>query len=103
MSKLAATVRRDHVVETANALIEHLSKSGTREDQVKREAIIAVTSAILLGAYDNERTSAYAGFKYLDKPVVVSRSSKRDAEHSYAGENGTWEKRVFDDSRVRFL
>jgi hypothetical protein len=56
------TIDRDVVVAVANRMIEHLAKSGTHVDQVKREAIIAVSQQILLDG------NSYHGFSYLAGP-----------------------------------
>lgn len=66
MARKRTTVNVGDMVVVANRMLQHLAQSGTREDQVKREAIIAVTSQILLDS------NAYRGFQYLnqDPPVV---------------------------------
>ena len=81
---LRATVRREAIVEQANRMIEHLAASGTREDQVKREAIIAVTSELLL------KNGAYAGYRYLNPKTLLPP------------DNDGWRREVWDETRVAF-
>lgn len=78
MARKRLTVDRSTVVTTANRMIAHLSESGTKSDSDKREAIIAVTSQILLDA------NAYCGFRSLNPPQVV---------------NG---EKVWDNTRIAF-
>ena len=73
------TINQRQVVETANRMIVHLAASGTHADQLKREAIIAVTSQVLLDG------NAYAGFRYMNQPVWT--------------QNGL----TYDETRVQFL
>lgn len=89
---LRKTVDRDAVVRQANQMIAHLATSGTREDQIRREAIIAVTQSILTHpttAEGDYSSSAYAGFRYLNPPHVVKQA------------NG-WDVTTYDDTRIGF-
>ncbi len=73
---------RDRVAMTANRMIRHLAPSGTREDQIKREAIIAVTNSIL------EELEGYRGFRYIGQ----SEQLLKPLEH-----------RVWDNTRIQFI
>lgn len=77
---LRKTVDRETVTAVANRMIAHLAASGTREDQVKREAIFEVATAIL------QEGNSYAGFRYLNDPVKVTRDG--------------WDSLAYDNSRI---
>lgn len=77
MARRRTTLDVSQAVATANRMILHLSQSGTREDQIKREAIIAVTSQMLLDG------NAYRGFRYLNPPTPTMPP-------------------VYDDTRIAF-
>jgi hypothetical protein len=72
---------RDLVVAHANRMILHLSESATHVDQVKREAIIALTSVIL------DAAGCYKGFRYIGQNEQLLRPVQ---------------ERVWDNTRVQF-
>lgn len=72
MARTNQTVRRAVIVERANAMLAHLAESGTHDDQIRREAIIAATESILLAG------NSYKGFSYLNPPVVVNGEKEYD-------------------------
>jgi len=73
---------RSVVVETANEMIAFLSTSGTQVDQVKREAIVAVTTSIL------HNSGEYKGFSYLNQGEQLTKPLN---------------ERVWDNTRIRFI
>jgi hypothetical protein len=81
---LRSTVRREEIVAVANRMIAHLAESGTKSDADKREAIIAVTDAIL------SENGAYAGFRYLNEKTTLPP------------DKDGWSREVWDETRVAF-
>lgn len=72
MARTNATVRRDLIVERANAMLAHLAESGTHDDQIRREAIMQTVETILLAG------NAYKGFRYLNPPIVIDGEKEYD-------------------------
>jgi hypothetical protein len=67
------TVNRETIVQRANAMLSHLAESGTHDDAIRREAIAAIVSSILLAGAPND---AYKGFRYMNPPAVADDGTK---------------------------
>jgi len=100
MARTRKTIERETIVANANEMIAHLASSGTQSDKLKREAIIAATSSLLLAG------NSYKGFRYLDAPTWTYASKEGwETMPAYMKENaaGDWLVPTYDDSRVAFL